>query len=116
MTIEDIRSFNRFYAQMLGVFGNHYLGSGHNSTEIRIIGEIGRKPGVTAREISTKLGLDKGYMSRMVKRLIADGLIERSASEQDGRAMELHLTDAALNLRPRWTRRKTNALKIRSAD
>lgn len=99
MIVEDIRSFNRFYVQMLGVFGNRYLGSGHNSTEIRIIGEIGRKSGITAREISSKLGLDKGYMSRTVKKLIADGLIERSASEQDGRAMELYLTDAGAQLK-----------------
>lgn len=90
--IESIRRFNRYYARMLGVFGNKYLDVDYSPTEVRIIGEIGRNPGVTARAISRYLSLDKSYLSRIIRRLAGEGMIERGRDERDARAMPLHLT------------------------
>lgn len=96
--IEAIRTFNRYYARVLGVFNNKYLDADFSPTEVRLIGEIGRTPGVTAKQIAAYLFLDKSYLSRVIRKLTGAGIIQRQRSESDGRAMPLFLTEKGLAL------------------
>lgn len=96
--IESIRTFNRYYARVLGVFNNKYLGVDFTPTDVRIIGEIGRNPGVTAKQIAAYLFLDKSYLSRVIRKLTGAGIIQRQRSDSDGRAMPLFLTEKGLVL------------------
>ncbi len=90
--IDRIRAFNRFYTRKLGLLDNIYLDSGYSLTAVRIIYELAYGEGLTAVELSRALGLNQGYLSRTLRRLTADGLIERRVSEVDGRARILALT------------------------
>ena len=92
MDVQKIRTFNRYYARVLGVFDKKYLGVDFNVTEVRIIGEIGRNNSLTAKELAEYLSVDKGYMSRMMQNLEKKGLIERVKSEKDAREKHLCLT------------------------
>ena len=92
MDVQKIRTFNRYYARVLGVFDKKYLGVDFNVTEVRIIGEIGRNDSLTAKELAEYLSVDKGYMSRMMQNLEKKGLIERVKSEKDAREKHLRLT------------------------
>lgn len=102
--IESIRRFNRYYARVLGVFSNKYLDVSYTPAQVRIIGEIGRNPGITAGEIARFLSLDKGYMSRIIRKLAQDGLVQHERGS-DARSMPLRLTDAGEKLHAELDRR-----------
>lgn len=95
---ESIRRFNRYYARVLGIFNNRYLEADYTPAQVRVIGEIGRNPGITAKEIAAYLYLDKGYLSRMIRKLSDDGLIRRGRTGSDGRFMPLYLSSEGQRL------------------
>ena len=76
----DIRAFNRFYTRFVGALDRSHLGSGLSLAEVRILYEIANSPGVVASQIVDGLGLDAGYVSRMLKRFEDGGLITRQRS------------------------------------
>ena len=65
---------------------------GRGGESARALGAIGHEPGLTIRRLANALGLTHPGMVRLVDALAADGLVERRASERDGRAVELYLT------------------------
>lgn len=95
-TISDIRAFNRQYTRWVGVLDRHHLGSEYSLAEVRVLYEIANHPNLLARDIADQLGLDAGYLSRMIARFDKAGLIERKTSVKDGRAITLTLTPAGL--------------------
>lgn len=102
---ESIRRFNRYYARVLGIFNNRYLDADYTPTQVRVIGEIGRNPGVTAKEIARYLFLDKSYLSRVIRKLYDDGLILRGHADGDGRVMPLRLSPEGEALHAQLDRR-----------
>lgn len=94
--VAEIRKFNRAYTAVIGILNGTYLDSGITLTEIRTLYEIMRIDGCTAKDVGTRLRLDAGYMSRVVGRLCASGLVTRTRSQSDGRAYELSLTAEGL--------------------
>ena len=90
--ISEIRAFNRFYTNIIGVVDRHILDSPYSLTEVRILFEIYHDPNSTAREIKSFLHVDEGYLSRTVDKLIKQGLIARRKSENDGRSFILSLS------------------------
>ncbi len=93
-TIAAIRSFNRFYTNVLGLLERHILDSPYSLTEVRILLEIDRMKDCMANLLMEKLNIDRGYMSRILKRFETDGLICKEKSATDGRAFILYLTPA----------------------
>lgn len=89
-----IRAFNREYTRRIGALCEGYLDSPFSLTEARVIYEIAQREGMTATELVERLGLNEGYVSRIVKRLEARGLLQRQASTMDGRRRHLRLTPA----------------------
>lgn len=96
--IEKIREFNRFYTTYLGVLDRKFLGTEYTLTEGRIIVEIGSNSGLTAKEISDRLNIDQGYLSRIISRYLKNGVIDRTTSKKDSRFKILTLTDAGYEL------------------
>lgn len=91
---EAVRSFNRFYTRQIGVLDEGLLASPYSLTQARVLFELGTRTTVTAREIGELLGLDAGYLSRIVQGFLSHGLITRQPSKEDGRQWLLSLTDA----------------------
>ena len=94
--IAAVRRFNRFYTQHLGVLRDGYLDSPFSLTQARVLYEIrerGKGTGqTTATEIGRDLGLDAGYLSRLVAQFEKSGLIRKERSPSDGRQSFLSIT------------------------
>ncbi len=92
--IAAIRQFNRFYTRQIGALREGLLHSAYSLTESRILFELAHRDTPTATELSRELGLDPGYLSRMLARFEQQGLIEKVPAEHDGRQRLLRLTPA----------------------
>jgi DNA-binding MarR family transcriptional regulator/N-acetylglutamate synthase-like GNAT family acetyltransferase len=90
--IATVRSFNRFFTRQIGALREGLLHTPYPLTEARILFEIAHHENLTATELGRGLGLDPGYLSRILARLEQQGLVERTQSEQDARQRFLHLT------------------------
>jgi len=105
--VESVRRFNRFYTKQIGVLHEKLLRSPFPLTEARVIYELAHHEKTTATELSIELGLDAGYLSRLLHSFKKRGLIRKQASQTDGRQSLLSLTErgqeafAMLNARSR---------------
>jgi DNA-binding MarR family transcriptional regulator/GNAT superfamily N-acetyltransferase len=92
--IAAVRRFSRFYTRQLGLLGEGLLKSDFSLTEARVLYELAHREALTATELCRDLGLDAGYLSRMLKTFDHRGLVKRTASLRDGRQTLLTLTPA----------------------
>ena len=90
--VSAIRAFNRFYTRQIGILGDRLLDSPFSLTEMRVLYELAHREGPTATELSTDLGLDGGYVSRILRRFETRGLIVRTPRPGDRRIDVLRLT------------------------
>ncbi len=90
--VEAVRRFNRFYTRQIGVLREKLYQSPFSLTEVRVLYELATREKPTATELCKDLGLDAGYLSRMLRGFQKRGWVSRSASAQDGRQSLLTLT------------------------
>ena len=92
--IQAVRRFTRFYTRQLGMLREGLLDSDFSLTEARVLYELAQRRNCTAKQIGEDLGLDPGYLSRILARFARSHLIGRERSRSDGRQIVLHLTKA----------------------
>src|SRR5436190_15522281 len=102
-----LRTFNRSYTQRIGVLGDSYLSTGRPLGPSRLLFEIGMQ-GAPVRDLRRRLGLDSGYVSRLLRQLELDGLVTVEPDGADRRQRVVRLTRAG---RTQWSR-----LERRSED
>jgi DNA-binding MarR family transcriptional regulator/GNAT superfamily N-acetyltransferase len=90
--IDAVRRFNRFFTRRIGALREGLLHTPYSLTEARILFEIAHRDDLTASDLSRELGLDPGYLSRILARLEQQGLIDKVRSETDARRRLLSLT------------------------
>ena len=90
--VAAVRRFNRFYTAKIGILQAGLLGGPYSLTETRVLFELGQREGATASELGRELGLDSGYLSRILARFDADGLLARTPSPTDRRKGLMTLT------------------------
>jgi DNA-binding MarR family transcriptional regulator len=96
--IADIRQFNRFYTNILGLLDKHVLDTGYSFTEARVIVEIGLLEQCISNNLAGNLNIDRSYMSRIITKLSNDGLISKESSTMDNRTKLIRLTPKGLAL------------------
>jgi DNA-binding MarR family transcriptional regulator/GNAT superfamily N-acetyltransferase len=92
--ISQVRRFNRIVSQRIGALEDSYLALGRSLGEARLIYEIGSSKGAELRALRTRLGLDSGYLSRLIRSLEAQGLVDVHQAEGDRRVRHIGLTAA----------------------
>jgi DNA-binding MarR family transcriptional regulator/GNAT superfamily N-acetyltransferase len=90
--VAAVRAFNRFYTRKLGVLDQHLLQSPFSLSEARVLYELAHHDDAAAKEIGIELGLDPGYLSRIVQNFEDNGLITRKPLPADRRQYQLSLT------------------------
>ncbi len=90
--VAAVRAFNRLYPLKVGLLSPGYLHSSFSITEARVIHEIATHPGTGVVHLRHELGLDPGYLSRILNRLEAEGLVRRMRSSSDRRRQLVELT------------------------
>jgi DNA-binding MarR family transcriptional regulator/GNAT superfamily N-acetyltransferase len=101
--VAAVRRFNRFYTRQIGVLDEGYLHSPFSLAEARVLYELAHHQQTTATEIGSQLGLDAGYLSRILRSFEQRGLIDKQPSPTDGRQSLLRISEpgqaafAALN-------------------
>ena len=105
--IDSVRAFNRFFTRFAGALDADFLGTEATLAEARLLFEIGARPAAVAADLQAALGMDAGYLSRLLARLAERGWLVRERVETDARRRPLSLTDdgramlAAINVRQR---------------
>ena len=92
--VGEVRRFNRFFTRRIGVLREGLLHGPYSLTEARVLFELAHGEDISASELSHELGLDPGYLSRILVRFEQGGLVDRVISESDGRRRLLRLTAA----------------------
>jgi DNA-binding MarR family transcriptional regulator/GNAT superfamily N-acetyltransferase len=103
--VAAVRRFNRFYTERVGVLSERYLGQRRPLAEARLLFEIG-EPGRPLRELRALLGLDSGYLARLLRSLEGQGLVAVTVDPADRRSRLARLTSRG--------RREVRALDVRS--
>ena len=91
--ITEIRGFNRFYTNILGLLEKDLFGSGYSLSEARVLFEISKTEYCTAAQLCNILKMDRGYMSRIIHKFEKNNLICRKESEEDSRVIKIQLTE-----------------------
>jgi DNA-binding MarR family transcriptional regulator/GNAT superfamily N-acetyltransferase len=91
--VAAVRAFSRFFTRHIGALREGLLHSPYSLTEARVLFEVAQAE-QTATILGQKLGLDPGYLSRLLARLEQQGLLERHPVETDARQRRLALTSA----------------------
>ncbi len=77
LQVSSIRAFNRFFTRQIGLLRESLLHSSFSLTECRILFELSNKDSLTASDLCNELGLDAGYLSRILSKLTSQNLIKK---------------------------------------
>jgi DNA-binding MarR family transcriptional regulator/GNAT superfamily N-acetyltransferase len=114
--VAAVRRFNRFYTRRIGVLERGFLESPFSLAEVRVLYEIAHRDGPTAGQLSEELGIDPGYLSRMVRRFEQRHLVARERSRHDGRRHHLRLTPQGARAFGQLDRRQRAAVQAMLHD
>lgn len=91
--IDRIRSFNRFYTNVIGLLDRHFLDTPFSLTEGRVLYEISHIERCTAKKIRSNIDIDEGYLSRIIDKFIEGGLLKKTPAPEDRRLHIILLTE-----------------------
>ncbi len=91
--IDKIRSFNRFYTNIIGLLDRHFLDTPYSLTEGRVLYEISHTELCTAKKIRANIDIDEGYLSRIIEKFIKHGVVRKAPAPEDRRLHIIVLTE-----------------------
>jgi DNA-binding MarR family transcriptional regulator/GNAT superfamily N-acetyltransferase len=91
--VDAVRQFNRFYTNLIGVLRGGLLDTPYSLTEARVLYELAHGEVHEVVDLRQALDIDAGYLSRILRRLVADGLADTERSTVDGRRQRIRLTE-----------------------
>ena len=114
--IDAVRRFSRFYTKRIGVLHEGLLDSPFSLTEARVLYELAHRDRPTATALGTGLGLDPGYLSRILRALEKRSLVAKTRSAEDGRESFLSLTAEGRKAFSRLDRSSADSVRALLSD
>lgn len=108
--VSEVRAFNRFYTKVIGALQAGMLDSPYSLTEVRVLFELAHAERMETGELRGLLGLDAGYLSRILARFEGDGLVTRERSAADARKQLVGLTPAGADVFAALDRRSSEEI------
>lgn len=108
--VSEVRTFNRFYTKVIGALQAGMLDSPYSLTEVRVLFELAQAGSMETGELRGLLGLDAGYLSRILTRFEGDGLVARERSASDARRQLVRLTPAGAEVFAGLDRRQSEEI------
>ena len=96
--VTEIRGFNRFYTNILGLLDQQIIDSGYSLTEARILFEISKTDICTANQLCSILDIERSYMSKIINKFEKKDLIKRRKCGKDNRNIEIQLTEQGMTV------------------
>lgn len=96
--VTEIRGFNRFYTNILGLLDQQIIDSGYSLTEVRILFEISKTDICTANQLCSILDIERSYMSKIINKFEKKDLIKRRKCGKDNRNIEIQLTEKGMTV------------------
>ena len=96
--VTEIRGFNRFYTNILGLLDQQIIDSGYSLTEARILFEISKTDICTANQLCSILDIERSYMSKIINKFEKKDLIKRRKCGKDNRNIEIQLTEKGMTV------------------
>jgi DNA-binding MarR family transcriptional regulator/GNAT superfamily N-acetyltransferase len=90
--IAAVRRFTRLYTRKIGILDQHVLESSFSLSEARVLYELAHHENLSATDLGATLGIDAGYLSRILADFVRRGFVRRHRSASDGRERRLELT------------------------
>jgi DNA-binding MarR family transcriptional regulator/ribosomal protein S18 acetylase RimI-like enzyme len=109
--IDTVRHFNRFYTRQIGVLDEGLLDSPFTLTQARVLYELGQSPASLSRDLCEQLGLDAGYLSRVLQVFARRKMITRKRSAQDSRQVAISLTALGRRIQQDLDRRSHRSIE-----
>jgi DNA-binding MarR family transcriptional regulator/predicted N-acetyltransferase YhbS len=109
--VATVRAFNRFWTKTIGVLNASLLDSEYSLTEVRVLFEITQRSATTLTELRDALGIDSGYLSRILSRLKSEKVIQAAPSDQDGRRQLLTVTTKGRSLMAELDERASDQMR-----
>lgn len=91
--VAQMRGFNRFYTNLIGLLNNHIYESPYSLTEVRVLYEINNGENVTARGIMETISIDEAYLSRIILKFQKEKLLKKDQSKTDKRVYYISSTE-----------------------
>ena len=91
--VDAVRRFNRFHTRLVGALNEHLLASDHSLPQVRVLYEIANGADVSAADLTRRLRMDRGYLSRLLSGLEAEGLVAKAPAEGNAKRLVLSLTE-----------------------
>lgn len=93
MDYEPVKNVVRICYHVVAIYSKEFQTSGYSFTESYTLGAIGRHPGISAVQITEFVDMNKGYLSRIIKKLVSDGLVLKKRYPGRNGSLGLYLTD-----------------------
>ncbi len=97
-SINAFRRFNRYYTNHTGLLQRYLPGGETNLSEARILLEIGHEPGTTAADLGRRIAMDRGQLSRILKKMTKNQLVRKNGVPSGRKAIPLYLTETGEEL------------------
>jgi len=98
MEYESVKNVIRTFYHVVGIYSKEFQSGEYSFTEAYTLGAIGRHPGVSAVQITRFVDMNKGYLSRIIRKLVSNGLVRRKRYPGRNGSMGLYLTEKGMAL------------------
>jgi len=116
MDYESVKNVIRTFYHVVAIYSKEFQSSEYSFTETYILEAVGRHPGISAVQITEMVDMNKGYLSRIIKKLVSNGLVQRKRYSGRNGSMGLYLTENGVAMYQQMKKKADDSIARHIAD